>query len=34
LVNAYRQAGAAAGLTEELDRVVSELERLAGIERS
>ncbi|MGO9270236.1 MAG: HD domain-containing protein [Terriglobia bacterium] len=34
LVKAYREAAAPAGLTEELDRVVSELERLAGIERS
>jgi len=32
LVKAYRDAGAPAGLTEELDRVVSELERLARID--
>jgi len=34
LVKAYREAGAPAALTEELDRVVAELERLAGMERS
>jgi (p)ppGpp synthase/HD superfamily hydrolase len=34
LVKAYHDAGAPVALTDELDRVVSELERLAGIGRS